>query len=80
MEVGSVYSILLCINYFALYLYCNMEFFDNGATCYSSLTSERTFSIFLRTHAPHIIHTTFTLVRKQQISKRRVCVLWCMCF
>jgi len=43
IEVGSVYINLLNINYVALFLYRHMEFFDNGATCYTSLAIERTF-------------------------------------
>ena len=57
IEAGSVHSILLSINFFALFLYCNVEFFDNGATCYTPLASESTFSIVLRTYTPHCTHT-----------------------
>ena len=35
--------------------YWNMEFFDNGAICDTSLVRKRTFSIALKTHKPHYI-------------------------
>ena len=53
------YFLILLIDNFRILkqslCYLNMEFFDNGAICDTSLIRKRTFSIVLKTHTPHYI-------------------------
>jgi len=40
-------------------LYSTMQFLDNGETCNTPQVGKMTFSIILKTHTPHYIHTMF---------------------
>ena len=59
------------------------EYLDNGATCNTSVVSERTFSVVLKTHTPQYIYMMFRKVaegKKQYLSKRRMYIVWCVSF